>query len=207
MFSKGKALHALGWLLILALAMILFLVPDSEVWGAWSFGSPLAPTSTPIPTPTLHPCIVEGRVPCGDVCGPRVIFERFPHRHITLWLGNVKYYFFNCARITDLRCTCPEDGCPDFDAYMGGSHGVSITCIHDQPPTVTPTPTPTIGVPFVSPLQYAVPTSTPAPEGPLPRSGDVNGTWVPVYGLSCDQVWAGGDPGCICFCGADPYCP
>jgi len=39
-----------------------------------------------------------------------------------------------------------------------------------------------------------------------PTSGKVNGVWVPVYGLPCDQVYENGSPSCMCFYNAPQWC-
>jgi len=51
-----------------------------------------------------------------------------------------------------------------------------------------------------------VPTMTPAPTVTTikPQSGYVNGVWVPVYGISCDQL--GGSADCMCFYNAPQWC-
>jgi hypothetical protein len=76
-----------------------------------------------------------------------------------------------------------------------------------------PIPTPTVPV-FASPLES--PLQAQAATFPIveiidvetaPTSGEVNGVWVPVYGLPCDQVWSDADGTCMCFYGAPQWCP
>jgi len=69
---------------------------------------------------------------------------------------------------------------------------------------ISPLPTP-----FVSPLPIVSPLPTPVPEKEksvsVPQSGYVGSVWVPVYGISCDQL--GGSADCMCFYNADTWCP
>jgi hypothetical protein len=78
---------------------------------------------------------------------------------------------------------------------------------------------PSSPLPAESPLPVFSPLPPPTPLPVMPKmdeeppttgvvsSGWVNGVWVPVYGLSCDQVYEAGDPSCMCFYGAPVWCP
>lgn len=70
---------------------------------------------------------------------------------------------------------------------------------------------PYIPSPLPSPIQS--PVQSPIIEKSLeqvelvvPQSGYVNGVWVPVYGLPCDQVYAMGNADCMCFYEQEQWC-